>query len=268
MKKKVNLVKIGNRKANTGGLETMFAGAASLMQRSESEQHSKQKSYITTVAKILKISPLGVTILGGLPYINNLGKKQLTQLKYHKGCQFRYNWVQRSINDEDKAICEVMIIQGKKELTPWIAGEASPASMKMSTLKGYQNHIAQTRAENRAMHYLDGLRTHDDLLNGITKHQQQGLITEKQAEVISAASVASAEEMINTDNVNYEIKNAPPTDRNTTLTNLITDIYTKVSNIKIAQAWLAAAKINDKLTKEEKATIINLLETKIKMFRK
>lgn len=260
-KRKITLKKVVNKKNN----DLMFAGAGDLMKKSESEQHQKKKGYILAIAKILNISPLGVTILGGLPYINNLGKKQLTQEKFHKGSSFIYNWVRRSETDDDKAICEVKIVIGKKELTPWVVGECSPGSMKMGTLKGYQNHIAQTRAENRAMQFLDGLKTHELLLKGIAEYTRKGIVTPEESEkLLESVSTASAEEM------NTEAKKPEASDQTSTAVNLgaiIQGIY-KIKDLKTAQAWLAKINENESLSEQEKTTVKALLENKIKLYKK
>jgi len=170
----------------------IWAGAQDLMKRSDLGLDQYKKNSIKLVADALKITPFGVNLLGGLPYINNLGLRQKSQ-DYHKGSSFEYQWIKRSESDSDKAICEARIVQGNKPLTQWIVGEASPATIKMKTLIGYQNHLAQTRAENRCIRNLDGVRIHTDLLKEIAK------LRDVDPEVASQAAQAtsiSAEEMV------------------------------------------------------------------------
>lgn len=183
----------------------IWAGAKDLFGKSESEQHKYKKDSLVVTAQALTITPFGVNILGGLPYINNLGLKDKMD-QYHKGATFEYNWVKRSEDDTDKAICEVRIVQGKKILTPWVVGEASPASMKMGTLKGYQNHLAQTRAENRCVRMLDGVRIHKELLTNLGKMHEKGEVDPETAGKAAQAASVTAEEM----NVEREDKRPAP----------------------------------------------------------
>ena len=260
---KKNLVKIKNKK------NLIWAGASDLFNRSESEQHrGKAKDSIVVVAKALNISPFGVNILGGLPYINNLGKKQKSLMHYHPNSNFEYNWVKRSETDDDKAICEVRIVQGKKVLTPWIVGECSPGSMKMSTLKGYQNHMAQTRSENRAMYYLDGLRVHSELLQRLSEMVKNNEVNKELALQAAQATTASAEEINEVEKIEKTVDTTPANMEDSKINAVIQGIYTKVKNLKTAKEWLDKAKKSSDLSKEAKSTIINLLETKIKLFLK
>lgn len=260
--KKTKPLKISKTVVSKQNNELLWAGAADLMKKSESEQHQKKKEYINAIAKVIGISPMGVNILGGLPYINNLGLKQKSLEQYHPGAMFEYNWVQRSVNDEDKAICEARISVWSEDhfvpQMPWVVGECSPASLKMGTLKGYQNHIAQTRAENRAMKYLDGLQLHREMLENIAKLHEQKAVDPKTAELAIAATGVSAEE-INMDSV----PKAPSTPQQN-LTSIIQGIYTKVKDKKTAQQWLEAAQKSEDLSAQEKATVVSLLESKIK----
>ena len=176
--------------------DLLWAGSKDLFGQFGSEKDRQKRDSLLVVSQALKITPFGVNMLGGLPYINNLGLKQKSLQDYHKGANFKYQWIRRSEDDSDKAICEARIVDArKKALTPWIAGEASPASMKMGTLKGYQNQMAQTRAENRAIRYLDGLRMHQDLIAEITKLRDGGRVDEKTASEAVLATTVPAEEM-------------------------------------------------------------------------
>jgi hypothetical protein len=122
------------------------------------------------------VSPFGVNILGGVTYINKVGRKQKLD-QYGKGRYgVRYKWIQRALTDQDKAICECKIVENlgtdsARDLCDWVTGECSPASMKMSTLAGYQNHLAQTRAFNRAVEEAIGLNIHEEMLENLGKLQ-------------------------------------------------------------------------------------------------
>lgn len=175
--------------------ELAWAGAQDLFKKYGSEKDQEKRNTLLVTAQALKITPFGVNLLGGLPYVNNMGLKQKSLTQYHPGANFEYNWVKRSEDDNDKAICEARIILKGKPLTPWIAGEASPASMKMGTLKGYQNHMAQTRAENRCVRYLDGLRMHNELFTEIAKMQKKGEVDDKTASDVVQSTTVTAEEM-------------------------------------------------------------------------
>lgn len=262
---KKKLVKLKKQSKN---LTDMFGGANVLMKRSEKEIDDTQKRYIVAVAKVLNISPLAVTILGGLPYVQNLGKKQLLQQLY-KGATFRYNWIKRSETDEDKAICEAKIVKGNKELTDWIAGECSPSSMKMGTLKGYQNHMAQTRAENRAIQNLCEIEIHNKLLKGINAMVSTGKISEGEARNMLTAATASAEEMINQEpkTVTQKVEEMKPSGDDAKL-KAITQGIVGIKNVKDAENKLKLIKEDKSLSKEVKSAVVNLLETKINMLKR
>lgn len=266
MAKKNKLVKVDNKKLEKAKL--MWAGAIDLMKKSESSQHSEERNSILVVAKALRISPFGINILGGLPYVNNLGRKQKLQ-HYEKGSTFEYNWVRRSETDDDKAICEARIVSGKKVLTPWIVGECSPGSMKMGTLKGHQNHMAQTRAENRAVQYLVGLDMHLELIERIAEMQKKGEVTEQQALNAARSTLVSPEEMnVVEDNKPQPKDEFKPSGDDAKMQAIAQGILTKVKDEKTAKVWLDKIKADKTLTKEVKETAINLLETKIKMYKK
>lgn len=173
----------------------MFAGASSLLKQPNTQKENTERKMIVAVSRAINISPLSVVILGSLPYIDNKGRKEKLQ-EYAPKARFEYNWVKRSESDVDKAVCEARITKDGKPIEgmPWVVGECSPGSTKMSTLKGYQNHIAQTRAENRAFEYLYGLRLRDELLLGIQRMMESRQIDQDTATKVLAASTMSAEE--------------------------------------------------------------------------
>lgn len=175
--------------------ELVFAGAKALLGKPSSDKEVNEQRLIMITAKVLKVTPFGVNILGGQPYINNLGRKDKMS-QYAPTARFIYNWVQRALDDDQKAICEAAISIGDDSFTPWIVGECSTVSMGMSTLKGYQNHMAQTRAENRAFQYLYGLRLHQEMLSEMARIAiEQNMSQEEQAK-IARSTTASAEEVI------------------------------------------------------------------------
>jgi len=172
----------------------MWAGAKAVMGKPTTPKEEVERKWITLTSKVLNISPFGVNILGNLPYINKLGLMQKAK-QYSSGVGFRYDWVKTSQDDTDKAVCKCKIVIGPKELTDWVIGECSPSSMKMSTLKGYQNHMAQTRARNRAILEAFGVRIHEEMMENIAKLYIKKEITKEEAIKIGEATKTSVEEM-------------------------------------------------------------------------
>ncbi|KKL09192.1 hypothetical protein LCGC14_2568320 [marine sediment metagenome] len=229
-----------------------WAGGADLMMQSDSPEHKIKKDSIIVISEALKITPFGVNILGGLPYINNLGLKQKSLFEYHKGANFEYNWVKRSEDDTDKAICEVRLVKGKTKLTPWIVGECSPASMKMGTLKGYQNHMAQTRAENRAIRFLDGVRMHLDLLNEIGRMRIKGDIDDKVASEAVHAITAGAEEINEEPQKNAHVPKLAPVVTKTQKSNPVQIAVDQIRNATNAASLTAMnRRVNELMKKGE-----------------
>ena len=149
------------------------------------------------VAEILQVSPFGVNVLGNQPYVNNLGLKQKKE-KYGRKTQFEYEWVQIATDDTMKAVVKVRIVDEKlKPLMPYIIAEASNQTMSMRTLHGYQNHLAQTRGENRAIKYLWGVKIHEDMLGEIGKRieRTENDVDRKLLNRVAGAASTSAEEM-------------------------------------------------------------------------
>lgn len=172
----------------------LWAGAQRLMTKPTTQQADRERKIILMTARVLNVSPFGVNILGGQPYINQLGLKEKA-MQYDTNAQFKYEWVKVSQDDTDKAICKCKIVSKGKELTDWVVGECSPSSMKMGTLKGYQNHMAQTRARNRAIQEAFGIKIHEEMMQNIEKLYQQKAMTEKQAEKVGSALTTSIEEI-------------------------------------------------------------------------
>jgi hypothetical protein len=173
----------------------VFAGASQLITKPGSQKEANDRKLVIMVAQAHNISPFGVNVLGNQPYVNNLGRKEKLE-QYNPHATFEFNWVQRALNDADKAICEARLVDKQgKPLTPWIVGECSPVSMKMSTLAGYQNHMAQTRAENRCIHQLYGLKMHKDMLENVAKLLSLGHMDERTASKAIEAGRVSAEEI-------------------------------------------------------------------------
>lgn len=181
--------------------ELIFAGAQPFAM--ENAKNAKERQLISMTAEVFKVSPLAVNILGNFPYLNKLGRKQKKE-QYEKTAQIRLNWVQRSLTDTDKAVCEAILIRGGKEIPPAITGECSPVSMKMGTLKGYQNHMAETRAINRLIEYHYGVRIHEEMMSEIAKKLKQGGDPETLSKV-AQANQTSAEEISH-----VEHKKVPP----------------------------------------------------------
>lgn len=165
----------------------IWTGAQVLMgQVTPGSKEAKERELIKMTATVLNVSPFGVNILGSVPYINKLGLGQKS-LQYGKGKdQFEYTWVQRALNDTDKAICECRIVRDGKSITGWVTGECSPKTMKMGTLAGYQNHMAQTRAKNRALLEAYGVEIHEEMIENIAKLVGGSQMTSTQANALLA----------------------------------------------------------------------------------
>ncbi len=180
--------------------ELQWSGAQSLMgpKPQAGTVEERERNLILVASNVMKVSPFGINILGGNIYANKLALAQKAN-QYRKNIVFKYNWVQRALDDSGKAICECKIVEveGTKErdLSDWITGECSPKTMKMGTLTGYQNHMAQTRAKNRAIQETFGVRIHEEMIENLYKLKHKGEITEKEIERIAGASSTSIEEI-------------------------------------------------------------------------
>ncbi len=172
----------------------LWLGAQRLMVKPTDDKGLREQNTILLASKVLAVSPFGINILGSIPYINKLGLKQKAK-EYSPKVKFVYHWVQRSQNDEDKAICECKLQVGGKDLCDWITGECSPSSMKMGTLKGYQNHMAQTRARNRAIDEVFGDRMHKEMMRNIERAYINKVITPEEVKNVGMVTNFSAEEM-------------------------------------------------------------------------
>ena len=168
--------------------DLIFAGASHIMgvdpKKLSAAEVTAHKAR-ALVARALGIPPNTVVIMGNVPYIDNHGRKYKLQ-DYAPNAQFEYDYVQIATDDAMKAIVKCRILGAKKvakvsdgdivdsdQLVPlcgWVIGECSPATTRMGTLKGYQNHLAQTRAENRAFEAAFGTKFRKDLYEGIS-HQ-------------------------------------------------------------------------------------------------
>jgi hypothetical protein len=177
-----------------------WAGSLTLMgQVTPGSKEAKERALIKLTSEALQVSPFGVNLLGSVPYINKLGLGQKSEQIGKGKDEFRYNWVQRAMDDTQKAICECKIVREGKDITDWVTGECSPVTMKMGTLKGYQNHMAQTRAKNRAILEAYGVKIHTGMIERIGYLLDQKKITEKQAnaltETAGKATSSSVEEV-------------------------------------------------------------------------
>ena len=176
--------------------ELIWAGAKRVMGKAEGPKDIRERKIILLTSRVLDVSPFGVNILGSVPYINKLGLEQKAK-RYSPKVKFVYNWVQRSRNDEDKAICECKLQVGGRDLCDWVTGECSPSSMKMGTLKGYQNHMAQTRARNRAILETFGTRIHEEMMANIEKLSKKQDVSDREVIEIGNATKTSVEEISN-----------------------------------------------------------------------
>jgi len=184
------------KKTTTDDKKAIWLGAQRLMNKPQTSQEIRERNLILVTAKVLGVSPFGVNILGNIPYINKLGLTQKAK-EYKPNIQFKYNWIKYANDDTEKAICACKLVEGDvdKDITDWIIGECSPSTQKMGTLKGYQNHMAQTRARNRAILEAFGVKIHEEMLANIAKLYEQKQITDQEAQVIGSAAIVSAEEI-------------------------------------------------------------------------
>lgn len=186
-KKKKNIAEVAVKKEK----KDVWAGAQSLMKKPTTQAQAMERNLILMTAKALNVSPFGVNILGNLPYINKLGLKEKHE-EYEINNKIEYNWIQYAKDDKEKAICAARVV-GKCD---WVIGECSPSTIKMTTLTGYQNHMAQTRARNRAILEAYGTKIHEEMMNNIQKMVSKKEITESEAANIGNAVTSSSEEMV------------------------------------------------------------------------
>ena len=227
--------------------ELVFAGAASLMgvdtKKLGPAEVAAHKAR-TLVARALGIPPNTVVIMGNQPYVDNHGRKH-KMADYAKTAQFEYDYVQIATDDNMKAIVKCRIItieyypnaqvENPKEITKplsgWVIGECSPKTTRMGTLIGYQNHLAQTRAENRAFEAAFGVRFRKDLYEGVARE-----LGVKQEEMDDITIVPEAELALNAGNTSAE--EAVPMKKDPSLQR----VFDPFTNAKSAIAKAATAK--------------------------
>lgn len=224
--------------------EVSWAGAQSLMGAPPGPKEQNERSIILTAAKALNISPFGVNILGNLPYINKLGLKE-KQEQYGSNDKIVYDWVQVAMDDMQKAICKAKLVDSKgKDLCDWVIGECSPVTIKMGTLKGYQNHMAQTRARNRAILETYGIRIHEEMMENIQKMIKSKEVNEQEVAQIGMATNSSVEEIVVEKG---NAKSAPaPTNVATAPTNFLAQLKAKLFKDGAQNEKEAVALINKK----------------------
>ena len=175
--KKVAKVKV----EKTSKQEMILSGSAELLPKSGEQDGTNSNELITNCARVLSISALGITILeDGQPYINKLGRKEkLEQYLAADGLKYRieYEWIQMSKTDSDKAVCQAFFVDTDTGInaSSKIIGECSPATVKQ--LAGYQNHQAQTRAHNRLIEEVFGVRIHEEMVQNIAILKKEGKIS-------------------------------------------------------------------------------------------
>jgi hypothetical protein len=175
----------------------LWSGAKRLFEKPINPKEIKERNLILLTSQVLQVSPFGVNILGNLPYINKLGLAEKVK-QYNKDAKFVYNWLKFSENDTDKAVCQCKLVTvGNKDLCDWILGESSPATMKMGTLAGYQNHLAQTRAKNRAILEVFGVRIHEEMMINIQRLAQKEGVNKEEVKALESFGKVSAEEIQN-----------------------------------------------------------------------
>lgn len=175
--------------------ELILAGSSELLPKTGVELVDNANKLATDCARVLNISALGITIMDdGMPYINKLGRKEkLEQYLAIDGKDWRidYEWIQMSKNDVDKAVCLAFFIDNKTNLpiSSKVIGECSPATVK--EYAGYQNHQAQTRAHNRLIEEVFGVRIHEEMVSNIAKLKETGKIKD----IPNINTTVSAEEV-------------------------------------------------------------------------
>lgn len=226
----------------------IWAGAQSLMTAPTTDAKKAERNLIILTAKAINVSPFGINILGNVPYINKLGLKE-KQEQYSSDDRIIYSWAQRAKDDNEKAICDAKIVRGSKDLCDWVTGECSPSTIKMSTLKGYQNHMAQTRARNRAILETYGVKIHEEMMTNIQKMIGKKEVTEEVAGQIGGAITTSVEEAIIDKNNKKEI---PPITPKTSVKSNATNYLEQLK----AEVYKASGMKKD-LTEEEAIKIVN-----------
>jgi len=219
-KKKTTAIKVVEKKE-------IWAGAQSLMTKPTNEKQNIERNLIILTAKALNISPFGVNILGNLPYTNKLGLAEKKD-QYNKGAKVEYRWIQYAKDDKEKAICEARLTDKEKPLCDWITGECSPATMKMSTLAGYQNHMAQTRAHNRAIYETYRTRIHEEMMANIQRMLKAKEVSEEEASQIGNAAASSSEEIVLDKNIKSKSLPLPMGKSNTVPTNFLDQLRKQV----------------------------------------
>lgn len=175
--------------------DLILAGSSELLPKSTIPLIVDTNKLTIDCARVLGISTLGVTIMDdGNPYINKLGRKekleQYLALDKHNW-RISYDWIQISKNDMDKAVCQAFFIDNAtgEPVSSRVIGECSPATVK--EYAGYQNHQAQTRAHNRLIEEVFGVRIHEEMVSRIAELKQQGKIKD----IPTINTTVSAEEV-------------------------------------------------------------------------
>lgn len=193
--KKTKVKRTLAKKGKARGL--IWAGAQQIMVRPTKPQEVYERKMILMASKVLNVSPFGINILGSSIYLNKLALSQKKE-QYASNSKAVYLWAKRSQDNTDKAICECKIVDARgKDMCDWITGECSPASMKMGTLAGYQNHMAQTRAKNRAILEVFGVRIHEEMMINIQKLAQKKEVDKEDIKALESVGKVSAEEIQN-----------------------------------------------------------------------
>lgn len=175
--------------------ELILAGSSELLPKTGVKLVDDANKLATDCARVLGISTLGVTIMDdGNPYINKLGRKEkLEQYLKLDGLNYRidYEWIQMSKTDMDKAVCQAFFIDNSTglQVSSKVIGECSPATVK--EYAGYQNHQAQTRAHNRLIEEVYGVRIHEEMVTKIAELKEKGKIND----IPTINTTVSAEEV-------------------------------------------------------------------------
>jgi hypothetical protein len=184
--------------------KAVWLGAQRMMNKPMTPQETRERNLILVTARVLGVSPFGINILGNIPYINKLGLVQKAR-EYEPNVRFKYNWIKYANDDTEKAICACKLEVKGEELTDWVIGECSPSTQKMGTLKGYQNHMAQTRARNRAIREAFEVIIHKEMLANLFRLYRKKEIDDKEVQIIGNAATVSAEEIQEQVNKKQEI---------------------------------------------------------------
>lgn len=173
--------------------ELMWSSASVLMADVTTDKQKLERKVVLALSDLYDLPPQGINIMGSNPYINNLG---LTYKLYKYCGQVKEIETEllkpaHSVTDDAIAKTTIILMDGSK-FTAY--GTASPRNIKMSTVKSYQNEMAETRSYNRCVRKIITGKMYEDFLSRIknfNKDQAKDLSSVKSLDL----GRVSAEEM-------------------------------------------------------------------------